>query len=147
MKLSILIFSFFATFISIIGQTVIVEITDVRNSDGHLLLGVYTNDDDYQEKVAIMKQTVLKTELKDGKVITKIEGLKPGVYGIALLDDEDWDRKMAYKLIFPKEGFAFSNYFHTDYSKPRFKDFRFAVGTEDVKVVMKCKYLFDSDEE
>ena len=125
----------------ILAQTLSIEITDVRNSDGHLLLGVYTNDIDYQNKTAVLKQTVLKTELKDGKVIATIEGLSPGVYGIALLDDEDWDRKMRYKYLFPQEGFAFSNYFHVGYSNPHFKDFRFVLGKEDKKVIMKCKYL------
>ena len=125
----------------LVAQTLSIEITDVRNSDGHLLLGVYTNDVDYQNKTAVLKQTVLKTKLKDGKVIAAIEGLSPGVYGIALLDDEDWDRKMRYKYLFPQEGFAFSNYFHVGYSKPHFKDFRFVLGKEDKKVIMKCKYL------
>ena len=125
----------------ILAQTLSIEITDVRNAEGHLLLGLYTNDIDYQNRIAVLKQTVLKTKLKDGKVITTIEGLSPGVYGIALLDDEDWDRKMAYKYLFPKEGFAFSNYFHEGFTKPHFKDFRFVLGEEDKKVIMKCKYL------
>jgi len=125
----------------VVAQTLSIEITDVRNSEGHLLLGVYTNDTDYQNKIAVLKQTVLKTTLKDGKVITTIEGLSPGVYGIALLDDEDFDRKMRYKYLFPQEGFAFSNYFHVGYVKPHFKDFRFVLGKEDKKVTMKCKYL------
>ena len=125
----------------IVAQTLSIEITDVRNAEGHLLLGLYTNDIDYQNRIAVLKQTVLKTKLKDGKVITTIEGLSPGVYGIALLDDEDWDRKMRYKYLFPQEGFAFSNYFHVGYSKPHFKDFKFVLGKEDKKVIMKCKYL------
>ena len=125
----------------IVAQTLSIEITDVRNAEGHLLLGLYTNDIDYQNRIAVLKQTVLKTKLKDGKVITTIEGLSPGVYGIALLDDEDWDRKMRYKYLFQQEGFAFSNYFHVGYSKPHFEDFRFELGKEDKTVIMKCKYL------
>ena len=141
MKIVIFVLSFFVLNESIFGQSILVEITDVRNADGHLLLGLYTSDIDYQNRIAILKQTVLKTKLKDGKVITIIEGLSPGVYGIALWDDEDWDRKMAYKYLFPKEGFAFSNYFHEGFTKPHFKDFRFVLGKEDKKVIMKCKYL------
>jgi len=141
MKIAVLFLIFFTLVEPKYGQTIVVEITDVRNSDGHLLLGVYDNDKDYQDKVAILKQTVLKTDLKDGKVTTTIEGLSPGIYGIALMDDEDWDRKMAYKLFLPNEGFAFSNFYLESYRKPHFKDFRFLLGSEDVKVVMKCKYL------
>ena len=141
MKTVIFLFIPFLLSEVIVAQTLSIEITDVRNSKGHLLLGVYTNDIDYQNKLAILKQTVLKTKLKDGKVITTIEGLDPGVYGIALLDDEDWDRKMRYKYLIPQEGFAFSNYFHVGYLKPHFKDFKFVLDSQDKTVVMKCKYL------
>ena len=139
--MAIFVLSFFTLNGVIFGQSILVEITNIRNADGHLLLGVYTNDIDYQNKIAVLKQTVLKTNLKDGKVTTTIEGLAPGVYGIALLDDEDWDRKMRYKYLFPQEGFAFSNYFHVGYVKPHFKDFRFVLGKEEKRVIMKCKYL------
>ena len=141
MKMAIFVLSFFTLNGVIFGQSILVEITNIRNADGHLLLGVYTNDIDYQNKIAVLKQTVLKTNLKDGKVTTTIEGLSPGVYGIALMDDEDWDRKMAYRLIIPTEGFAFSNYFHEGFSKPHFEDFRFLLGKEEKRVIMKCKYL------
>ena len=75
---------------SVCAQTILVEITDVRSSNGHLLLGIYTNNKDYQNRDAVMKQTVLKTKMIAGKVTATIVGLGPGVYGIALLDDEDW---------------------------------------------------------
>jgi len=142
MKIGVFVFLLSCNFVtSIIAQTVLVEITDVRSFNGHLLLGIYTNDIDYQNRSAVLKKTVLKTKLKNGKVTTTIEGLGPGVYGIALLDDEDFDRKMKYKYLFPKEGFAFSNYFHVGYSKPHFKEFSFVLGKEDKKVTMKCKYM------
>ena len=127
------------------AQTLTIEITDVRNSNGHLLLGIYTNDKDYQDRIAIQKKTVLKTNLIDGKVTTTIEGLKPGIYGVALMDDENWDRKMEFKFLFPKEGFAFSNYYLESYRKPHFKDFKFELGKEGKKVTMRCKYLYKEE--
>ena len=48
---------------------------------------------------------------------------------------------MNYGLFLPKEGFAFSNYYHTGMSKPTFDDFQFTLGNEDKKVVMKIRYL------
>lgn len=125
----------------ITAQVLTVEITDIRNNKGQLLLGIYTNNADYVNKVAIKKQTVLKTKLVNGKVYTTIEGLAPGTYGIALLDDENSDREMNYGLILPKEGFAFSNYYHKGMSKPTFEDFDFVLGKEDKTVVMKLRYL------
>lgn len=139
-KLYGLIFSLLISNV-LFSQTITIEITNVRSTEGHLLLGFYTNDVDYQSKTAILKKTVLKTNLKDGKVHVDIEGFKPGTYGIALLDDEDWDRKMAYKLFLPNEGYAFSNYHHTEFRKPVFEDFQFELGNEDKKVIMRCTYL------
>lgn len=123
------------------AQIITIEFTNIRSSKGQLLLGVYTNQTNYSNKKAIKKQTVLKTKLVDGKLTAVIKGLAPGTYGIALLDDEDFDREMNYGFFLPKEGFAFSNYYHTGMSKPTFDDFEFTLGNEDKKVVMKIRYL------
>lgn len=126
---------------SIYAQTLTIEFTNIRSNEGQLLLGIYTSQEDYVNKKAIKKVTVYKTEVKDGKTTTTIEGLTPGTYGIALLDDEDFDRKMAYGLILPKEGFAFSDYYHKGMSRPTFEDFDFTLGKEDKTIVMKIRYL------
>ena len=123
------------------AQTITIEFTNVRSSKGQLLLGVYDNGEDYKEKIAIKKQTVYKVNLKEGKLTTTITGLKPGTYGIALLDDEDYDRKMAFRFFLPHEGFAFSDYYHSGFTRPVYDDFKFVLGKEDKKIVMKLRYL------
>ena len=125
------------------AQTIYIEITGVRSNVGQLLLGVYTNQKQYETKEAILKKTVYKHDLVNGTVTAKIEGLPPGTYGMALMDDEDMDRKMAFRFFLPAEGFAFSNYYHTRYSKPLFDDFKFTLGDKDEIVVMKLRYLYD----
>ena len=123
------------------AQTITIEFTDIRSSKGQLLLGVYDNEKDYKDKIAIKKQTVYKINLKEGKLTTIITGLEPGTYGIALLDDEDYDREMAFRFFLPNEGFAFSDYYHSSYSRPVYDDFKFVLGKEDKKIVMKLRYL------
>lgn len=141
MKKIFLITFLFLTTLFVDAQILTIEFTNVRNIKGQLLLGVYTSQTNYANKKAIKKQTVLKTELVNGKLTATIKGLLPGTYGIALLDDEDYDRKMNYGLFLPKEGFAFSDYYHTGMSKPTFEDFKFILGKENKKVVMKLRYL------
>lgn len=126
---------------SAVAQTITIEFTNIRNNKGQFCLGVYTNQTDYANKVAVKKQRVPKANVINGKLTTTIVGLEPGTYGIALLDDEDFDREMAYGLFLPKEGFAFSDYYHTGMSKPSFEDFDFVLGKEDKTVVMKIRYL------
>ena len=124
-----------------IAQTITIEFTNVRNNKGQFCLGVYTSQKDYVSKIAVKKKRITKEDFVDGKLSTTIEGLEPGTYGIALLDDEDFDRKMAYGLFLPKEGFAFSDYYHTGMSKPSFEDFDFVLGKEDKTIIMKLRYL------
>jgi uncharacterized protein (DUF2141 family) len=59
--------------------------------------------------------------------------------GVALLDDENDNWKMDIGWFFPKEGHAFSDYYHTGLRKPVYEDFRFLL-TSDKKIVMKMKY-------
>jgi len=141
MRYKMLLFTLLLIGLNLSAQTITIEITNIRSSKGQLLLGVYTNQPDYRNKIAIMKKTVYKVNMKEGTVTTTITGLKPGTYGIALLDDEDYDREMAFRFFLPAEGFAFSDYYHTAYSRPVFDDFKFELGKEDKKIVMKVRYL------
>ncbi len=139
---NLILLSFIVVFASTtIAQTITINFTNIRNNKGQFCLGVYTNQKDYANKVAVKKQKVMKATMKDGKLTAKIEGLAPGTYGIALLDDEDFDRKMAYGFLLPKEGFAFSDYYHKGMSKPSFEDFDFVLGKEDKTIEMKIRYL------
>ena len=68
--------------------------------------------------------------------------LKPGTYGISILDDENNDGKMDYKLIrIQKEGYGFSNYYHTGMSRPNFEDFDFIIGNKNIFVKIKIRYF------
>jgi len=141
MKKLICLISICFALLGISAQTITIEFTNIRNNKGQFCLGVYTNQKDYANKIAVKKQKVIKSTMKDGKLTTKIEGLSPGTYGIALLDDEDFDRKMDYGFLLPKEGFAFSDYYHTGMSRPSFEDFDFVLGKEDKTIEMKIRYL------
>lgn len=70
----------------------------------------------------------------------ELTGFSPGTYGVALLDDEDSDTKMDYGLVMPKEGFGFSDYYHTGWSSPKFDDFKFELnGNKSIKI--QIRYL------
>ncbi|MCC6370579.1 MAG: DUF2141 domain-containing protein, partial [Bacteroidia bacterium] len=69
------------------------------------------------------------------------DDLKPGVYGIAILDDENTNEKMDYGWFLPKEGFGFSDYYHSNMSHPKFESFDFVLKKEAKKVEIKLRYL------
>ena len=80
--------------------------------------------------------------MKNGTLKVKLD-LEFGEYGLSLLDDENNNTKMDYNFIgLPKEGFGFSNYYHTGFTKPHFNTFKFKhLKNNLAKVVIKVRYM------
>jgi len=87
-----------------------------------------------------MIKTVSKSQASGGKLTVSYD-LKPGTYGIAILDDENSNGKMDYGMVLPKEGFGFSDYYHTGMSSPTFDKFDFTLKNENRSVQIKVRYL------
>lgn len=120
---------------------VVVEITNLRNSKGSVSLGVYTNQDDFDDEKEYVLEVFPKAKTDSNGKLTVELYLAPGTYGIAYLDDENNNGEMDFGLMLPKEGFGFSNYVHSGLSRPDFEDFQFTVGTQTTKVKIQTKYM------
>jgi uncharacterized protein (DUF2141 family) len=124
------------------AQNIEVLITGIRSEKGKIQLKVYKDDKSFQSDQHFKVYQIPKTESRNGQLIYKLT-LPPGIYGMALLDDENADGEMNYNFVgFPKEGFGFSNFYLTAMAKPKFEAFQFRVqsGTQ-YKVNMKIKYM------
>ena len=129
------------TVCSIKAQTISIEITNIRNNKGKIRLAVFKDNDSFKKERGFIEKIYPKTDLKNGSMTVKIN-LEPGTYGISILDDENNDGKMDYKLIrIPKEGYGFSNFFHRGMNRPVFDDFDFTVGKKDLAVYVKMRYF------
>ena len=127
--------------ISVNAQSLIVEITGIRNRTGNICFAVFVDEAGFDKEQAYYEKNYSKSNIKNGKLTLRLK-LKPGVYGISILDDENKDGEMRYNLIgVPKEGFGFSNYYHTGFKKPKFENFSFRISDKDKKVVVKMKYM------
>lgn len=140
-KMTLCIFLFLGVFFNLHGQTVTLTMEGIRLDKGVIAFGVYRNQKQFDEDKPEIKKVFAKKNLKSGKLMVQIQ-LTPGMYGIALLDDENNDRKMNYNMIgMPKEGFGFSNYNSSGLSKPNFSDFDFEVKPGENKVNIKMRYI------
>jgi uncharacterized protein (DUF2141 family) len=120
---------------------VAIVFTDIKTSNGLLQFGIYKNEEDFKAEKPFKLIKVAKTKLQNGKVETLIQ-LPPGLYGVSVLDDENTNGKMDYNFVgMPKEGFAFSNYYHSGLSRPVFNQFKFEVRSEPLHLVCKFRYL------
>lgn len=123
------------------AQTLKINITGLRNSQGVVRLGFYTNNDSFDKEEALFIKTESKTSMVNGVLNVTYTNLKPGLYGVALLDDENNNDKVDYGWFLPKEGFGFTNYYHTGITKPNFSKFSFILGTSPKVVEIKVRYL------
>jgi uncharacterized protein (DUF2141 family) len=125
-------------------QLVDVELTikKVRNNKGKITIGFFKDNASFEKEIPFKGIEGTKESLKNGVLTLKTQ-LEPGTYGAALMDDENSSGKMDYNMIgIPKEGFGFSNYYHTGFFKPKINAFLFeVVAGKSAKVEIIVRYL------
>lgn len=124
-----------------IAQSLKINITGLRNNSGVVRMGFYTNNEAFEKEEALFVKNEAKASMVNGVLSVTYTDLKPGLYGIALLDDENNNDKVDYGWFLPKEGFGFTNYYHTGITKPHFQKFSFILGTGPKVVEIKVRYL------
>ena len=121
------------------GQ-LILNVSEIRNKNGVLRIGIYKDDSTFQEEKPFLVKSLSKDKLIDGK-LTFSFSIDVGEFGIALLDDENENGKMDYSFFIPQEGFGFSNYFHSGLRMPTFENFKFVVTKNNsTKINLVIKY-------
>lgn len=113
------------------AQTLVVNISNIRNNEGQFQVALFENNDQMKNEQPKAKYYFEKKGIRNGKLTLRIP-LTPGTYGITVLDDEDKSEKMTFQMgLYPKEGVGFSNYQLKGMSKPKFEEFSFLI--EDKK--------------
>jgi len=125
-----------------IDKTVEITITGIRNNKGEIRVGIFKDDESFQDEKSFRSIKFDKLKLSNGTLHVKFE-IEHGEYGLSFVDDENNNAKMDYNFIgLPKEGFGFSNYYHAGFTKPHFNDFKFKhLPNQKTKVVMKVRYI------
>ena len=119
-----------------------IEINNLRNTKGNIVISVFKDHKSFEAENHLEKKEKSKKEnMKNTTIITELS-LPPGIYGLVVLDDENSNNEMDYNLIgMPKEGYGFSNFYHTNFSKPKFADFSFELTPNTSKMLIRLKYM------
>lgn len=122
--------------------TIPIVVKNIKNSKGRLSIGVFKDATSFEEEKPYKIILVSKKDLVNGTLKTAIE-IEAGVYGLSILDDENSDYKMEYNMIgMPKEGFGFSNYYHSGFTKPNFKQFLVVINPSlKVPITFHLRYI------
>ena len=142
LKIIILVVVFcFAKSLLIGSQTLKIRIINIRNSNGQMCIAVFANDEEFNIEKPCWTTTCSKTQIVNNEMYIVIP-VKPGRYAISVLDDENKNGKMDYKLIrLPLEGFGFSNFIQKGLKKPKFKDFSIDIGILENSCLIALKYF------
>lgn len=121
-------------------STLELEIGEFRNTDGHVLISVFDNENDYPEngEKAFVNKKVKVTQ----KVHTiTIEDLPQGEYAIVFLHDENDNEEMDTNFVgAPEEGYGASNDAVNTFSAPKYKDAKFLLNGEKKSLKLKIFY-------
>ncbi|MCC6187153.1 MAG: DUF2141 domain-containing protein [Chitinophagaceae bacterium] len=117
------------------------QITNVRNGKGTLRLGLFKNEEDFENEKPFKHIIVSKQNFNKNSIVATVV-LPQGSYGISILDDENDNLKMDYNIIkMPKEGFGFCNYYHEGFSRPKFKQFLITISNSTKILNSKIRYI------
>jgi uncharacterized protein (DUF2141 family) len=122
--------------------TVEITISNIRNNKGQIAIGVFKDQASFEKEQSFINKKFEKKGVHHGVMTIKFD-IGPGVYGFTLLDDENNDSKMAYNFFgLPLEGFGFSNYYHTGFTRPKFDAFKVEVKRDELnKSTIKIRYM------
>ncbi len=117
------------------------RITGIKSDAGSIWVAVFKDEAGFKKEKAYKKIRLRKAFTFNLAMTTKFY-LKPGTYGISLLDDKNDNGKMDYNFVgIPKEGFGFADYYHKGLSRPKFKDFSFDL-KDDESLMMNAKFRY-----
>jgi uncharacterized protein (DUF2141 family) len=122
-----------------ITYSITITVTNIRNTDGVIRFKFYDEATAFPHDKGFLRVVVPKSEVVNGSFTATYYGFTSKEMGIALLDDENNNWELDFGWFFPKEGHAFSNYYHASLRKPVYSDFKFLL-TSDKQVTMKMKY-------
>jgi len=128
--------------LTLCGQDVEVTIKDIKNNKGQIVIGVFRDEPTYLKEDAFLTRKFVKQGIVNGEMKVRFT-MEPGVYGLTLLDDENNSGLMEYNFIgIPKEGFGFSDYYHSGFTKPKFETFKFTLENGQKKnITVKVRYI------
>ena len=106
-----------------LSQSLTIEFDNIRNDEGQLIVTVYPSEDIWLDEIDELEHYFPKENIVDGKMSVSINEMQTGIFGVAMMDDEDEDGEMKYNFLgMPREGYGFSRNFKVKLSKPKFED-------------------------
>ena len=98
-----------------------IEIIGIKSPKGKVLVNLFSTSKGFPTNPKYAYRTA-ELDIKDGKAYVEFADLPYGDYAVAVLHDENDNKKMDYNLVgMPKEGYCFSNNYRPTFKNPSFR--------------------------
>lgn len=116
------------------SSTIEIEINNIDNSEGQMLIGLYDSEDHWLKK--IYKGGV--GTISEGKSSFRFTNVPDGSYAVSVFHDENNDGKLDTNFLgIPKEDTGSSNNAPARFGPPKWEDAKFEVIGGTVKQIIK----------
>jgi len=120
------------------ASTVLVAVTGVRNSHGHVRVAICSKAEFLKPHCAYTGKAAAAT----GDVLVTVENVPPGTYAAqAFHDEKDTGRIDRTLLGLPEQGLGFSNGARMFFGPPRFNAAQFVVADTVTQIVVSLRYF------
>ena len=121
------------------GVEVTIIIKGLRNSEGHIIIGVYPDATTFANpRKAVYYDNQVRIQDLEARVTFDLE---KGTYAASMFHDENNNKELDLNLIkIPKEGWGFSRDAKPSPLWPIFEDASFQVEDESVNLTINVKY-------
>ena len=116
------------------------ELSGLRSTRGLVLVCMTMQPDRFPACQSDPQARRLRVATVDARDL-RFDGLPSGDYAIALIHDENGNRRMDKMMGVPREGFGFSRNPAIRFGPPSFSSARFAVGSGTTAERVRVKYL------
>jgi uncharacterized protein (DUF2141 family) len=117
-----------------------VQLTDLRNSRGRVAVALFDSKENFPDQKQALSGKVARISGSTASV--RFDGLKPGIYAVAVLHDENANDKMDFNLVgMPLEGFGFSNDAAVWFGPPSFSAAAFRLLVQSGQIRVKVRYF------
>jgi len=121
--------------------SVVVEISELRSSEGQVLVSIYNDAKGYPRNRDAVLQTKIVKPIESTDVKAVFENLPHGEYALAIMHDENASGDMDYAAFgLPAEGYCFSNNLRPRLRAPKFKKAKFALDQDVVTQTIRMLY-------
>ena len=125
--------------------TLTIRTTDLRNRNGQLVFGVFTQSDgfpsDAKKSVNWQVKAAEETDPADPKVVVFTCQLPPGMYGASVLHDENKNGQMDTRLGIPREGYGVTNNPKPKFRAAKFSESTFTLPPEGATLTISLQYF------